>query len=365
MSRLPLGVVSALGVVTLFGQEQKPSQAKPEFYDEPTFIVAGVADPAQRGGHGSDPALRSAEALAKATISLRNGSAATATERELREALAREPNRADLHHSVAALEEKLGNPLDAVREYQRAASLEGSETNLFDWGAELLAHRADDQAIEVFAKGNRLFPKSTRILLGLAVAWYSRGSYDQAAQPLFDAADLNPNDPAPYMFLGKVSSGTITESPGFAVRLERFANLHPDNAWANYYYATVLWKGWKGPEDVATAAKVGSLLENAIRLDPHFGAAFLQLGIVFSEENDVARAIASFQSAIESDPGMEEAHYRLGQAYRKAGETAKAQKEIQMYQQLAKESAQQLERERAQTQQFVFSLRSQESGKSQ
>ncbi len=97
--------------------------------------------------------------------------------------------------------------------YQRAADLDPSEPNLFNWGAELLTHRASDQAVEVFADGHRLFPRSTRTLLGLAVALYSRGSYDQAAQRFFEAADLDASDPAPYLFLGKISSRAIT-GPG-------------------------------------------------------------------------------------------------------------------------------------------------------
>ena len=80
-------------------------------------------------------------------------------------------------------------------EYQRAAELDPSEPYFFDWGSELLLHRAVEPAIEVFSKGNRLFPHSARMLVALGVAWYSNGSYDQAAQRLCEASDLNPDDP--------------------------------------------------------------------------------------------------------------------------------------------------------------------------
>jgi len=356
----------ALMSTALFGQnDSQGNAAKPEFYDEPTFIVSGVTDPSQRGGHGSDPVLRSTESLAKATASLAADVPTADTRESLREELAREPNRADLHHSLAAAEEKLGNALEAAREYQRAAELESSEAYLFDWGTELLTHRAADQAIEVFSKGNRLFPRSTRTLLGLAVAWYARGSYDRAAERFFEAADLNPSDPEPYLFLGKVTGGAITESAGFAERLERFARLHPENAWANYYFAAYLWKHRTGPEDKATPAKVQSLVEKAVRLDPHLGAAYLQLGVVFAEQDNFPKAISAYQSAIDASPTMEEAHYRLAQAYRKTGELAKAKKETELYQQLSQQSAQELERERAEIQQFVFALRGHGSEKHQ
>ena len=216
--------------------------------------------------------------------------------------------------------------------------------------AAVMLHRAADQAVEVFTTGHRLFPRSIRMLLGLAVALYSRGSYDQAAQRFFEAADLNPSDPAPYLFLGKISNGPITDSPGFAERLERFARLQPENAWANYYYAATLTR---------TSPKARALLENAVRLDPKLGAAFLLLGIVYAEEGNLTKAISAYQSAIEATPPMEEAHYRLAQAYRKTGETVKAQKELELYQQLSQQSAQKLERERGEIQQFVFELKHQ------
>ena len=309
--------------VALFGQEQKAPPATP-YFDEPNFIVAGVTDPSARGGHGSDPVFRSAETLARATASLRAGNA------------------------IADAEEKQGHALEAARAYQHAAELEPSDTNLFNWGAELLAHRAVDQAVEVFTKGHRLFPRSTRTQLGLAVALYTRGSYDQAAQQFFQASDLNPNDPEPYLFLGKISNGPITESKGFSVRMERFAHLHPENAWANYYYAATLPR---------TSPKTRALLERALRLDPKLGDAFLLLGNVYADEGNLSKAISAYQRAIEASPPMEEAHYRLAQAYRKTGDTSKAQKELDLYQQLSQQSAQKLERERAEMQQFVFELK--------
>ncbi len=130
--------------------------------------------------------------------------------------------QADLHHLLGDVEEKSGNPLEAVREYQKAAELNPSESNLFDWGAELLLHRAIEPAIEVFGKGNRLFPQSARLLVGLGVAWYSNGSYDQAAQSLCQASDLNPRDPQAYLFLGKLQSVETTQSECSTKRLARF-----------------------------------------------------------------------------------------------------------------------------------------------
>ena len=266
-------------------------------------------------------------------------------------------NGAELHHLLGDIEEKSGNPLEAVRQYQRAAELGPSEPYFFDWGSELLLHRAVEPAIEVFNKGNRLFPHSARMLVALGVAWYSNGSYDQAAQRLCEASDLNPGDPKAYLFLGKIQGVETTQSECSSERLARFAKLQPENALANYYYAVNLWKRRKGPDDAASSAQVESLLRKAVSLDPTLGLGYLQLGVLYSERRDFPRAVLNYQQAIKANPELEEAHYRLAQAYKRTGEKARAEQELQLYNQISKKKDEAVERERRESRQFVYTLR--------
>jgi len=298
---------------------------EPQFFDEPTFTVAGVTDNTYRGGHGADTVLRSAESLAKSTASLD------------------EP-----HHTLAESYEHSGHPLEAVREFQRAAELNPSEINLFDWGTELLSHRAAEPAAEVFGKGVRLFPQSVRMMLGLATAWYSAGLYEKASQWFFKAADADPNDPNPYLFLGKVQSREITESAGYRDRLARFAKLAPNNALANYYYALSLCN----QHDYVSARRS---LDKAVTLDPHLAVAYLQLGII-------EHSISDYRKGVEADPALEEAHYRLAEAYRLSGDAVKAKEEMAVYNKLLKESNEAVERERREMQRFVVALRNSAPG---
>ncbi len=267
--------------------------------------------------------------------------------------------KAELHHLLGDSQEQLGNSLEAVREYQRAAELDPSEAYIFDWGSELLLHHAPEPALDVFAEGNRLFPRSVRMLIGLGAAWFARGSYDEAVRRICEASDLNPGDSAPYLFLGKMQSAQSAPSQKTVETLHRFVTLEPGNAQANYYYAVGLWKQRKAVQDTASTEQVESFLSNAIRLDPKFAAAYLHLGILHSEQRENVRAIADYQQAILADPQMEEAHYRLAQAYRQAGDTAKAAAELQIYDRVAKESAQSAERQRHEIRQFVYTLRDQ------
>jgi len=182
------------------------SAEKLQFHDEPQFIVAGVADTTNLGGHGSDTVVRTKESLAKDTVLLSkptsgdlSAASSAAEEKTLRDAVGHDPasfeanhqlgklladngktrdailylkhaaqlnpsdydnayelavayanagkygdsrtharallawqDRAELHHLLGDVEEKAGNPLEAVHEYQRAAemnpSVSGAET---------------------------------------------------------------------------------------------------------------------------------------------------------------------------------------------------------------------------------------------
>ena len=277
---------------------------------------------------------------------------------EIRTLLARE-DKSELHHLLGEVEERSAKPLEAVREYQRAAELNPGEPNIFDWGTELLAHRAIEPAIQVFTTGNRMFPRSLRLLAGLGVAWYANGSYDQAARRLCEASDLSPDDPESYLLLGKMQSAESKPSEEVVERLGRFVKLQPENAEANYYYALCLWKRRKSPEDSQDLAQVKSLLQKAVRLDPKLGAGYLQLGILYAECQDFPMAISAYQKSIEVSPRLEEAHYRLAQVYKRIGETRKAQEELKLNEQISKRTAEEVERQRREILQFVYTLRGQ------
>jgi tetratricopeptide (TPR) repeat protein len=319
---------------------------QPEFYEEPRFVVAGVTDAASPAGHGSDVVLRSAEALAKATAALRTAPAGTQ----------QPPSSADLDHALAAEAEKRRDALAAARMFQRAAEQDPSERNLFDWGTELLTHRATEPALAIFTKGHRIYPGSTRLLLGLAVAWYAGGHYPEAAQGFFKACDLNPSDRAPYLFLGKVQSVEITRLPGYADRLARFCRLMPEDAWANLYYAVSLWNPAKDPADSGAAAEARRLLEKAIQIDPQLGAAYLRLGVLDAQRQAWTKAIADYQAALAADPALEEAHYRLAQVYGQTGDREKSRAELALFEQLSDKSAETAARERREVPQLVIEL---------
>jgi len=210
--------------------------------------------------------------------------------------------------------------------------MEPSEKYLFDWGNELLLHRGYDPAVKVFSSGVERYPQSAMLHIGLGVAFYSLGSYDEAAKALCRAADLVPSDPRPYLFLGKMFDISLSQSDEVTKRLKRFVDLQPRNAFASYYYAMSLWKGQRGQGLKANEDLITSLLQRAAALDPKFPDPHLQLGILLALNEKYEDAAREFQQAIRLKPDLADAHYRLGQAYSRTGNKTLAAKEFELYQ---------------------------------
>jgi tetratricopeptide (TPR) repeat protein len=330
-----------------------------QFFDEPQFTIAGVTDTSNLGGHASNATAPAKDELAREVATLNAPSSVSATETPAAQdqILVAARERAERHHLLADSAEKQGHSLQAVREYEMAARLDPSEPNLFDWGAELSLHHATQPAIEVFSQGHRLFPHSVRMLLGLGAAWFAQGSNQRATQYLCQASDLDPANPQPYLFLGKIQESETGPSTALTERLARFARLRPGDARANYYYALSLWKQAEAKGDAGDLAQVESLLQKATQLDPGFASAYLQMGILYAEQKQYPEAISSYQKAIAASLRLPVAHYRLAQAYMRTGQKQKARAEMQLYDQLAKAKAQEAERDRRHMQQFVYTLR--------
>jgi len=304
-----------------------------EYSDEPKFTVSAVTDPSNVGGHSSNVTLPTKQALAKETAALATESSSAA--------------------KAAAAKEAVGHSVEAVMEYQRAAESDPSEENFFAWGAELLLHRADAPAAEVFAKGHRMYPKSVRLLVGMGAAAYAQDLNEQAARWFLEASALNPEDSRPYLFLGKVQEVEKSEPKEWVAAFERYTRLRPEDARAHYFYATALEKRRQGKEDFPARE---AELKKAIALDPQFGDAYLRVGLLHAEKGELPEAVESLQKAIQFTALPDESHLRLAQVYRRMGETEKARRESELYNEVSAKKKDVLERERRELGQFVFTM---------
>jgi tetratricopeptide (TPR) repeat protein len=279
--------------------------------------------------------------------------------REYVQKLRTHKDSADLHRLAGELDEKLGDPLAAVQEEERAVRLDPSEQNYFEWGSELLLHRAVWQASEVFRNGARLYPKSSRMLTALGASLFAAALYDEAALRLCDASDLNSTDSQPYIFMGKIEKEAPTPFPCVEQKLARFLQKQPDSPLANYLYAMAVWKRQELRADQMALQRVETLLTKAVKIDSNCVDAYLQLGILYSSQHNYEKAIGFYTKAIELDPQLGEAHYRLGVAYDRTGEPTKAKAEFVLHDEIEKQNAAAIERQRREIKQFLVVLQGQ------
>lgn len=275
--------------------------------------------------------------------------------RQLIHSLVKRKDTAELHDLLGEVEEKDGNFVAAANEFEIAAHMEPSENNIFDWGSELLIHQTLEPAIEVFRQGAERYPDSPRMAIGLGMALYSLGKYDDAVKSLLRAADLNPSDPRCYPFLSRAYDSSPSQAEEVIERFRRFSELQPKNGQAVYYYAMSLWKGKRAQDPSVDLSQIEVLLRKALALDPALAEAHLQLANLYSDQRKYADSVPEYLRARELNPDLADVHYRLAQAYVRVGEKDLAQEEFKVYQGLRAKHLSDLDRQRAEIRQFVYS----------
>lgn len=272
-----------------------------------------------------------------------------------RKALKERPT-AELHNLVASLEETAGDYLNAVRDYQRAVELEPTnEQYSFDLGMEYLVHFTFDPAQEVFRVGTQSFPSSVRQFVGLGYAHYGTRQYLEAAEAFLAALELDPSSPSAFAAWNSLPSFLApAEAETILPRVKRLADLHPQTAQPQYCYGVLLLRYGQTSAEPENLRLAQPLLERAIRLNPDFADAHLELGNLFVAQRANEKAVAEFEEAARRNPRSEMAHYRLGQTYRNLNQLERAQKELAVYTELTRSRRELMAHSRAAIKQFIL-----------
>jgi tetratricopeptide (TPR) repeat protein len=264
----------------------------------------------------------------------------------------------ELHNLLGQIDEKQGNYLAAAHDYEAAAHIDPSDDNLFAWGGELLLHRTYEPAVNVFKFATEHYPSSPRLQIGLGMAYYARGLYEQSVDALLKAVDLSPGDPRCYQFLARAYDRSPSQADAVIERFRRYAALQPGNAQAQYDYAMSLWKGKRLEQSSPDLETVQSLLRKAIALDPKLADAHLQMGNLYADQHDYHDSIPEYERALELNPDQPDAHYRLATDYVHVGDKDHADQEFAVYQKQRAEHLANSDKERAEVEQFLYSAKS-------
>jgi len=269
-------------------------------------------------------------------------------------ALMRVRDAGELHELLAEVKEGQKDYVAAGKEYQLAAQVDPSESNIFGWGEELLRHRNPEPATEVLSHGVKLYPQSARLQIALGIALLMREFYGPAVDAFCHAVDLDPQDPRPYSFLAGIYAVSPSRAAEVSERLGQLVRIQPRNAQARYYYAMSLWKSVRVETQSTDLSKVESLLRAAADLDPRFAEAHFQLGVLCSEEKRDPEALAEFQKAVDLDANLADAHYRLAQALLRRGDAVRGDKELEISRHLHASQVDEREKLNSEILRFVY-----------
>jgi len=284
---------------------------------------AAAAFQAALAQNGDDPALLYNAALALFDC----GKAA-----EAEPLLARIPGvetSAEAQSLYGDVDEQLGHYEDAGKHYANAVRLNPTEANLYMLGIEFLRHWTFDAAAKEFKAGVRVFPQSQRMRLGLGVALYGAGNYDQAIPVFADLLAENPGNAMYAELLGRTCTVlTEGEQPKCAA-LTTYAEQHPKDAILATYAATSILHQ---PADNGQLDVARHLLEAAIRANPSLPEARYGMGLLLQTESEWPQSIPELQAAIRLRPDYASAHYRLAMALSHTGQHDEARAEIALQQ---------------------------------
>ncbi|HEY6447060.1 MAG TPA: tetratricopeptide repeat protein [Acidobacteriaceae bacterium] len=227
------------------------------------------------------------------------------------------------------VDEQLAHYEDAAKHYANAVRLDPSEANLYLLGIEFLRHWTFDPAAKEFAAGVKAFPQSQRMRLGLGVALYGGGKYDEAIPVFAGLLEKNPDNNMEAELLGRTCT-VLTEGEEPQCRtLIDYAERHPKDAVLATYAATSILHQPADADQLAVARK---LLETAMTANPNLPEAHYGMGLLLQTQSQWAQSIPELRAAIRLRPAYASAHYRLALALSHTGQHEQANAEIALEQ---------------------------------
>jgi tetratricopeptide (TPR) repeat protein len=238
---------------------------------------------------------------------------------------------ADSYNNLGAIAATSEDYSGAVTYFERAAtwnpSLEGLDYN---WGRAAFAGSQFADAIMPLSRYLKAHPDDTGARSVLAFSQFRIGNYHdcvETLQSVIGKSDLAPQIEYAYAE-SLIKTGQI--GPG-TERLQAMEKLHPEIPDVHRALGEAL---------VSQGDKQRALEEfrTAVQLSPNDPDSHFDLGKVELDNKDTAGAISELETAVRLSPNSEKFHQELANAYTAALRPADAQKEIETYNILRKQT---------------------------
>jgi len=264
------------------------------------------------------------------------------------------PNAPETHEAWANYYGAQNKLTDAVREAQLSIDADpGRSESWLLLGLLQMRSNLPDKAEQSFLKATQLDPKAMNAQLALGGFYQSHNRLPDAEQQFKHAIEIEPKSPAPRAALVRLlmQEGKRDETEAFLRQTKKDLADNPEgyHMLGDFYFATGdLDKAvaeytsicTDHPKDIQAKKNYIQLLILKRRLDeasklndeilksnPHDIEGLVYKGQIQLAHNDPAGAVDSLQTALQGDSDNAVAHYQLGVAYARQGNTNQADSE--------------------------------------
>ncbi|MGH9435124.1 MAG: tetratricopeptide repeat protein [Terriglobia bacterium] len=166
-----------------------------------------------------------------------------------------------------------------------------------------------------------------------------QGKWAQAEQQYRRVLALKPGLAGAHYLLGRAilsAPKTPTTYQDAAKEFEAELKIDPQNGGAEFVLGEIAREESNWDEAIRR-------FKLAVQFDPQFAPAFLELGRTLVTTGKAVDAITPLQSAVKLSPANPEGHFMLAMAYRRAGRTADAEREMAVYQRTTSKAQQNMQ----------------------
>ncbi len=217
--------------------------------------------------------------------------------------------------------------LEPLKKAWEAKPNDGAIT--FEYTNALLRQQAFGQAADVAAEALKQHPDDPQLTLLLGVARYGQRRFEDAILAFLDVAKRNAELEQPYRFLGRLLEQAGPHLPEIITADRGFVARQPANGRAQLELAKALLQA-----DHASPEAEG-LLRRSLALNADDWETHFQLGVWLEGKRRYAEAADELKSSIALDPNQAMPHYHLARVYDRLGDTAQAETERKLHEQLS------------------------------
>ncbi|HEU5336163.1 MAG TPA: tetratricopeptide repeat protein [Terriglobales bacterium] len=272
---------------------------------------------------------------------------------------------AEVEDLLGDIQEALGDSLSAVRSYQAAvAQAPGNENYRISLALEFIRHENFEPARLTLKQAASLFPRSWRIQTALGMVEYFAGTKQLAGELLLRAADLAPRPELVLRYLGDIELDDSSPPDNAALtRICAFARAHPEAAREQYYCGALLLHRDYAARDRSNVKEIAGRLTAAAGALTGEAGPHCELGRLYAWLEQWPPAVRESEACVRLDNHSAPAHYRLAQAYRRAGQMQRSKEQLRLYQAASRRLDQQNEQRNKTRETFLYTIQPQAAGK--